>query len=250
MQMSGNTILVTGGSSGIGHALAKRFLDLGNTVIICGRREDKLREAQSRNPGFHIEVCDTSRESDRIALVQRVTKQFPDLNILLNNAGMQQQVNLLTTTMEWNRFQLEIDTNFAAPVHLCLLLGKVLASQANPAIINVSSGLAFTPAARTPVYCATKAAVHSFTISLRAQLASAGVDVVEVAPPAVNTDLGGADGHTYGVPLDEFADAVMADLAAGKPEIGYGSSSQALRMSRDEIDATTAMINKTLPIPS
>ncbi len=250
MKMTENTILVTGGGTGIGHALAKRFLDKGNTVIICGRREEKLREVQSRDPGLHIHVCDISRERDRIALVDQVTKAFPALNVLVNNAGLQQKINLQTTTMEWSRIQQEIDTNLAAPIHLSVLLGRRLSAQANAAIINVSSGLAFTPAAITPVYGATKAGLHSFSISLRAQLATAGVEVFEIAPPAVNTDLGGAGGHTFGVPLDEFTNAVMEDLAAGKQEIGYGTSSKALRMSRDEIDATIAFINSKMPIPS
>lgn len=250
MKMTGNTILVTGGASGIGHALAKRFLDAGNTVVICGRREDKLREAQARDPGFAFRVCDVSVESERIALVEWLEKEFPALNVLVNNAGMQQKSNLLTTDWEWGRFQKELDANLAAPIHLSILLARRLAAKSDAAVVNVSSGLAFTPMAAAPVYCATKAGLHSFSISLRAQLASAGVEVIEVAPPAVNTDLGGAGQHTFGVPLNEFADALMTDLAAGKREIGFGVSVKALRMSRDEIDATVAMLNEKIPIPS
>lgn len=250
MKMTGNTVLVTGGSSGIGLALAKRFLHEGNTVIICGRREDKLIEAQKNEPKFHIRTCDMSLEKDRIALVESVTQEFPELNVLVNNAGIQQKSNLLTTDWQWERFQTEIDTNLSAPIHLAILLARKFAAKPEAAIINVSSGLAFTPMAAAPVYCAAKAGLHSFSISLRAQLASTGIKVIEIAPPAVNTDLGGSGGHTYGVPLDEFADAVMTQLAEGKLEIGYGTSAKALRLSRDEIDATVAAINEKLPIPS
>ena len=115
-----------------------------------------------------------------------------------------------------------------------------------PDFINISSGLAFTPGAFAPVYSATKAAMHSFSMSLRHQVAKRNISVVEVAPPAVNTDLGGAGLHTFGVPLDEFADAVFQGLAAGDTEIGYGTSKKALRMSRDEIDETFQQMNSRI----
>ena len=159
-------------------------------------------------------------------------------------------MNVLKGDPDWALLGSELDTNFAAPVHLSLLLGRHLASRKDPAVINVTYGLAFTPMAAAPVYSATKAAMHSFSISLRAQLAPAGIQVIEIAPPAVDTDLGGKGVHTYGVPLDEFADSVMRDLEAGKEEIGYGTPAKALRMSRDESGATGAGVSERLPVPS
>ena len=250
MQMRDNTILITGGASGIGNALAKRFLAMGNTVIICGRRKDKLREAKSHNPNLHIRTCDVSVEEERVKLAEWITNEFPKLNVLVNNAGIQQKLNLTSSDWQWSRLQNEIDINFAAPIHLSMLFAQQLAKQANPAIINVSSGLAFAPMAAAPVYCATKAGLHSFSVSLRIQLKAAGVEVIEIIPPAVNTDLGVPGTHTFGAPLDEFADAVFAELATGKQEIGYGYSASTPRMSRDEIDAATIAINQRVAIPS
>jgi uncharacterized oxidoreductase len=243
MKLTQNTILVTGGSNGIGLALAERFLTRGNRVIICGRCEAKLREAKDRHPDFETRVCDVSEEKERLAIAVWLAEAFPDLNVLVNNAGIQQRTDLLTTEKEWTYFQQEIAINLEAPLHLSQLLARRLAQKPQAAIINVSSGLAFTPIAAMPVYCATKAALHSFSLSLRMQLKAAGVEVTEIVPPAVRTDLGGPGLHDFGVPVDEFADAVMRDLEAGKQEIGYGTSEPALHMSRDELDKAIAAIN-------
>lgn len=249
MKTTGNTVLVTGGTAGIGYALAKRFLNAGNTVIICGRRENLLIEAQLRAPGLHIRVCDVSQKEERIALADWLAHDFPQLNVLVNNAAIQQEANLMTTTWDWDMFQREIDTNLAAPIHLSVLLGRKIAALPNPTIVNISSGLAFIPKAAVPVYCATKAALHSFCINLRTQLKAAGVEVVEIAPPAVNTDLGGHGKHTYGVSLNEFVDSVMIDLAAGKREIGYEATANVFRLSPDAIDTIMAKHNELQIVP-
>lgn len=136
----------------------------------------------------------------------------------------------------WNDFRKEITTNIEAPFHLSMLFAPFFTAKETAAIINVTSGLAFTPFAIAPIYSASKAALHSFTISLRHQLSDTSVEVIEIAPPAVNTNLGGAGLHTQGEPLDAFADGIFNDLAEGKKGIGYGSSVARLRMSRDEID--------------
>jgi uncharacterized oxidoreductase len=143
---------------------------------------------------------------------------------------------------EWSYYTQEIAANLEAPIHLAMLFAPYLAQKEEAAILNVTSGLAFTPMAIAPIYSATKAGLHSFTMSLRHQLAGTPVEVIEIAPPAVNTDLGGAGLHTFGVPLNEFADGIFRGLAEGKTEIGYGTSEIALRMSRDEIDAAAARI--------
>jgi len=244
MELSGNTILVTGGAAGIGYAFAERFLAAGSEVIICGRREDKLREAKEKHPQLHTRVCDVGDEAGRIALFDWATSEFPRLNVLVNNAGIQRRVNLAENE-DWQRTRSEIAINFDAPVHLARLFIPHLLKQERPAIINVTSGLSFVPLANVPVYCATKAALHSFTMSLRQQLSETPVTVIEVAPPAVDTDLGGVGLHTFGVPLDEFADAVFQRLPTGELEIAYGTAQKASRASREELDEIFRFMNQS-----
>ncbi|WP_027091595.1 SDR family oxidoreductase [Cohnella thermotolerans] len=238
MKLSGNTILITGGGSGIGLAFAERFIKGGNQVIICGRRENVLQQAKEKFPGIITRVCDLTVESERAALFDWVTANYPQVNVLINNAGIQQRFNVLKAEAKdnWRYFGQEITTNIEAPFHLSMLFAPFFAAKGEAAIINVTSGLAFTPLAIAPIYSATKAALHSFTMSLRHQLSATSIEVIEVAPPAVNTDLGGTGLHTIGEPLDAFADGIFKGLEEGKTEIGYGTSVSRLRMSRDEID--------------
>lgn len=243
MDLSGNTILITGGASGIGYAFAERFLAAGSEVVICGRREDKLREAREKHPQIHTRVCDVADERERIALFDWATSEFPQLNVLVNNAGIQRRVNLTGESEDWQRTRSEIAINFDAPVHLSRLFVPHLLKQEQPSIINVTSGLSFVPLANVPVYCATKAALHSFTQSLRYQLSETPIQVIEVAPPAVDTDLGGVGLHTFGVPLDEFADAVFQRLPQGELEIAYGTAEKASRASRAELDEIFKYMN-------
>lgn len=235
MDISASTVLITGGASGIGWALAQRFLKAGSQVIICGRRIDKLQEAQEQYPQLHIRQCDLEQASERVALRDWVRSDFPQVNVLLNNAGIQRRVQL-TNEEDWSQAQPEIAINLEAPIHLSTLFVAHLLQQPNPAIINVTSGLAFAPAAFVPIYSATKAALHSFTLSLRHQLATTPIEVIELVPPAVNTDLGGTGLHTFGVPLDDFADAMMQSLEAGSLETGYGTSETRRLASRQELD--------------
>lgn len=243
MNLSGNTVLVTGGGSGIGLAIARRFLAAGSEVIICGRREEKLREAQAQHPGLHIRVADVADPQEREALIDWATREFPALNVLVNNAGLQRRRRFAADDAPWPEREQEITINFAAPVHLCALALDHLHRQPRAAIINVSSGLAFVPGLFAPVYSATKAAMHSFTLSLRGELAHSPVEVIEIAPPAVNTDLGGVGVHSEGAPVDDFADAVMQRIANGEVEVGYGGSEERRRASRDELDAWFERMN-------
>jgi uncharacterized oxidoreductase len=239
VELKGNTIIITGGASGIGFAFAERFLQAGSQVIICGRRESKLQEAKDKHPELITRVCDVSVEAERLTLLEWVKEEHPEVNVLVNNAGIQQRFAVLEAdpVNNWAYYNKEISANIEAPFHLSMLFAPYFSSSGKKAaIINVTSGLAFTPMAIAPIYSATKAALHSFTMSLRLQLAETKVKVIEVAPPAVNTDLGGVGIHTFGEPVDEFADGIFKGLAEGKEEIGYGSSAKALRMSRDEID--------------
>jgi len=244
MELSSQTVLITGGASGIGLALAERFLRAGSDVIVCGRRKHALLEAQARHPKLSIRVCDVSSEQDRAALFNWTVAEFPRVNVLVNNAGIQNRTRIAAAADDWERTRQEIAINLDAPVHLSALFIPQLLAQQHPAIINVTSGLAFVPIASAPIYCATKAALHSFTLSLRHQLAGTPIQVIEIAPPAVNTDLGGAGLHTFGVPLDEFADAAIAGLQRGDLEITYGFSARTSRASRDELDATFDRMNQ------
>ncbi|MED4207434.1 SDR family oxidoreductase [Neobacillus mesonae] len=240
MKLSGNTVLITGGAAGIGFAFAERFINAGNKVIVCGRREAKLQEAKEKYPELMTRVCDVTKESDRIALFDWITSEHPDVNVLVNNAGIQQRYHVLKTNAkeDWSYYSQEIASNIEAPFHFAMLFSQHFADKTYAVILNVSSGLAYTPMAIAPIYSATKAAVHSFTVSLRHQLEDTAIEVIEVAPPAVNTDLGGAGLHTFGSPVDEFADAIFKGLEAGKTEIGYARAEKAMRMSRDDIDET------------
>jgi uncharacterized oxidoreductase len=243
MNLNSNTVLITGGASGIGLALAEHLLKARNEVILCGRREEKLLEAQRKHPELKTRVCDVSKETQRTALFKWATKEFPRLNVLVNNAGIQRRF-AIAEDRKWKPVHDEIAINLEAPVHLSALFIPHLLKQEHPAILNVTSGLAFTPMAIAPIYCATKAALHSFTLSLRHQLAPTPIQVIEIIPPAVNTDLGGAGLHTFGVPIEEFINAVMMGLRQGDPEIAYGFSQRSSSASRAELDEIFQRMNQ------
>ena len=244
MNLATNTILLTGGASGIGLALAVRFLRAGSTVIIVGRRADKLAEAQQQYPGLITRQANVADVAKRIELVRWATAEYPALNVLVNNAGIQNRIQLADdAATDWEQRREELVINVEAPIHLATLLVPHLRQQPGAAIVNVTSGLSFAPAAFVPIYSATKAALHSFTLSLRHQLVSTGISVLEIVPPAVDTDLGGPGLHTFGVNVDEFADSVMARLAAGEQEVGYGSSEKSRLASRAELDEQFRMMN-------
>ena len=236
MNLSGNTILITGGASGIGLAFAENFMKAGNKVIIVGRRENKLTEAKEKFPELHTRVCDVSVEEERIQLIDWVTETFPDLNMIVNNAGIQQRVNLLNDKKEWSYYQNEIAINVEAPIHLSMLLIPHFLKQKQATILNVTSGLAIQPGVWVPIYSATKAAMHSFTVTLRQQLENTNVEVIEVLPPAVNTDLGGAGLHTFGAPLNDFINAIFEGLKNEQLEIGYGGTEKRLFASKEELE--------------
>jgi uncharacterized oxidoreductase len=243
MQMTGNTILVTGGGSGIGLALAKRYAARGNRVVISGRRAEALAAAKRDTPALETLRGDVSSEAGRVALMEQATARFPALNVLVNNAGIQNRPAPLLQPQDWSAHWAELATNLDAPLHLTMLLLPHLATAPFGAIVNVTSGLAFAPIAFMPTYCLTKAALHSFTLSLRHQLKDTALDVVEIVPPAVNTDLGGPGLHTFGVDLDAFADSIFARLEKGETEIGYETSETRRLASRQELDVYFAQSN-------
>ena len=249
MHLSGNTILITGGGSGIGLAFAKRFAASGNRVIICGRRADVLASAKGQQDNVVTHVCDLASVDDRVALADWLLSEHNDLNVIVNNAGIQRSVDL-TENEDWQAAHNEIAINLEAPIHLTRLLYRHLSKKKNAAILNVTSGLSFVPLANVPVYCATKAALHSFTLSLRRQFADSGVEVIEIIPPAVDTDLQAPGLHTFGVNVDKFADAVFVALEKGEQEIAYGTALHASGASREQLDAVFQNMNASLNWPS
>ena len=242
MKTSGNTILITGGGTGIGLALAVRFLQQGNEVINCGRRLEKLNEAQRQYPQLHIYQCDLSQESARRDLFKKVTRDFPKLNVLMNNAGVSLPTRL-DRPESWPQAQQQLQTNLAATIHLTQLFAQHLSRQSAPVVFVTTSGLAYIPRAAAPVYCATKAALHSYALTLRHQLKSQEIEVIEICPPHVDTDLGGPGINKAGIPLDTFADAVMDELRKGTVEITYGYSTKAANASRRERDELFKTLN-------
>ena len=243
MEFKANTVLITGGGSGIGFALAERFIQAESSVIVCGRRKHKLKEAQSKYPQLHIRVCNVAKPAERTALFAWVTESFPGLNMLVNNAGIQQRIELQQRP-SWETLGEEVAINLEAPIHLSTLFIPHLLKQERPAIINITSGLSFVPKANVPVYCATKAALHSFTLSLRHQLSGTPIDVIEIIPPAVDTDLGGKGLHTFGVPLDEFTDGIVEQLKMGSIEATYGFSAESSRASHEQLEAIFKQMNE------
>lgn len=238
MNLSGNTILITGGTSGIGLAFAERFIELGNTVIICGRRRERLEQIKVKHPQIIVKESDVSNDAQRRELAGWVAETFPDLNILINNAGVQLLADL-TKPVDIERVRAEVDTNFIAPLHLASLLTPALKTRPEAAVINISSGLAFAPLSFMPVYCATKAAVHSLTLSLRHQLKNTSVKVFEIAPPAVDTELGhdrreNKNESHGGIPVQEFLNEAMKALEDDLFEAPIGQA-KGLRARREEL---------------
>lgn len=212
MKLSGNTILMTGGGSGIGEALAHRFHDMGNTVIVSGRRREALEQAIAGRPNMHAVELDVENAASLAGFVQRILAEFPALNVLINNAGIM-RLEPLDRQRDLGDAEATIETNLLGPIRLINAFVEHLAGQADAAIINVTSGLAFVPLVSAPTYSATKAAMHSYTVSLREALAGR-VKVIELAPPAVQTSLTPGQETREGYqPLDQFADEVMGLLA-------------------------------------
>ena len=226
MKTSGHTVLITGGGTGIGLALAEQLVRHDNQVIICGRRRARLLAAKKRVPELHIRVCDVSRPASRRALVRWITSEFKPLNILVNNAGIQRMIDFRRGARDLSDADEEVAVNLLGPIHLSALLIPHLTRQPCAAIVNISSGLAFTPLAAVPVYCATKSAIHSLSLSLRFQLRDTPVRVFEVAPPIVATELSGTrrrpeDGE-HSMSPDEVARGIVEALAGDAYEVALG----------------------------
>ncbi len=191
MKFSGNTVLITGGTQGIGYAMAEYLSESDNKIIICARNEEKLAAAKEKHPDFITYVCDVSDAESRKELAARIAVDHPDLNFLINNAGIQRNVDLTKGTEELGRGDSEIETNLRGPIYMTGLLLPILTKNADSKILNVCSGLAFRGDRfpEMPIYSATKAGLHAYTRVARVQFAPLGIRVMEIIPPMVDTQL-------------------------------------------------------------
>lgn len=241
MRMDGNTILITGGTSGIGRGLAEAFHRRGNQVIITGRREERLKEMCERHAGMASFVLDVTKPESIEAVAGKVVREFPALNCVVNNAGVQMHVSLSAEEeLDDEHLEAEIATNLLGPIRVTAAFLPQLVKRRDAKLINVSSGLAFVPMARFAVYCATKAAIHSWTMSLRHQLRASGVKVIEIIPPWVATELGGAgkpattaDGRGP-MPLDAFIEDTMRELETDAEEIAVAEAKRLMAATSPE----------------
>jgi len=233
MKLTGRTILITGGSAGIGLAFALKFLELGNEVIVTGRRQGVLDAVKAQHPKLHTIQSDVGDPAEIAALASRVKRDFPKLDVLMNNAGVGVTKNLTTSVDDLNGLLGEVEINVGGVIRTTASLIDLLTAN-HGTVINVSSALAFVPVPAMPIYSATKAAVHSYTQSLRFQLEGSGVEVIELMPPAVRTDMT-SDFDKAGIstiPTDELVKQAIAALRAGKQEIRPGQSNLLALMRR------------------
>jgi len=226
MNTKGNTILITGGATGIGYALAKVFVEAGNVVVICGRREEYLKMAEKQIPGVITRICDVTDPEACQGLIAWLSKEHPNFNVLVNNAGIQNILDLKKELPVGTMGQ-EIATNFAAPVQLSNLVIPHFMAKKEAAIINITSGLGFIPLAIMPIYCATKSALHLFSMALRRQLRDTSIRVFEVIPPTVDTELdrGSREKRGYkerGIPPSDVATGTLRGLETDTFEILIG----------------------------
>lgn len=223
-------VLVTGGASGIGLGIVERLLKDGHSVIVCGRREGVLKELATKYPSVITKQCDLEQAADREALYKWVAAEHKDLNVLINNAGIQQWMSPADDDF-FTRAKQEIAINIEAPLHLTSLFIKLPALDT---VMNVTSGLAFSPFAKVPVYSATKAFFRSFTQSLRYLLKDRNIQVIEIVPPALKTDLGGIGLHNHAPEVGPFVESIFEQLAQGKTELTYGTSADRANIGAEE----------------
>ncbi len=240
MKISNNKILITGGASGIGLGLTERFIKENNSVIICGRRESLLKEVSDKFPSVITRRCDLSVAGEREELFKWISEKHNDLNVLINNAGIQQWMSVSDSNF-FQRAKEEIVINIEAPVHLTSLFINL---KSLDTVINVTSGLSFVPLIKMPVYSASKSFLHSFTLSLRQLIKSSNIEVIELIPPALNTDLGGKGLHTSAPPVSDFVDTVFEQLKQGKIEVSSGFSEAMTKAGPEDLQKAFIRMNQ------
>lgn len=253
MKQSKQTVLITGGGSGIGLALAKRFLDNDNTVIITGRNLAKLEKVKEEYPAIHIYQSDVTDDAAVRMLADDIEHTFSGLDVLINNAGIMKLVDAGNGKNDLQQQMQEIDINFNSPIRMLHYFLPLLKKSKNAVLVNVSSGLAYVPFAQAPVYSATKSALHFWTKSIRPQLKPHNIKVIELLPPVVDTPLAqGADidgdDTLKPMPPEKLADIFWKDYAKGKEEITPGISTALKIMSRLAPAFMYKQLNKQ-PIP-
>jgi uncharacterized oxidoreductase len=232
MRLTGRTILITGGSAGIGLAFALKFLELGNDVIVAGRRQAVLDEVKARHPALHTIRGDVADPEQVAALAAQVKTEFPRLDVLMNNAGIGTPQNLRKPEADLAGAMAQLDVNVGGVIRMTSVLIDILSANKGT-VINVSSMLAFVPVPALPIYSATKAAVHSYTQSLRFQLEDSGVEVIELMPPAIETDMTSEFPEEVSkITTDELVRQTFAALRAGTLEIRPGQTNQIAFMRR------------------
>jgi uncharacterized oxidoreductase len=241
MKLSNRTVLVTGGTSGIGLGIAEAFQRAKSRVIVCGRNREKLATVKEKFPDITVLPCDAGDAQQREKLASEVLRRFPDLDILVNNAGIQRYIDLKKGYEELKSGEDEIAINFVAPVELTALFIGHLMKRPSAAVINVSSGLGFMPVQYTPVYSATKAAIHTYSIVLRQQLRDTSVKVIEIVPPMVDTDLNkeGRDAaHVKfrGISLSEYIPTIIQGLENDVDTIFHGGGEKIMAEPRAETE--------------
>lgn len=249
MNTRGNTVLVTGGTSGIGLAIAQAFSDLGNRILICGRSPDKLDAAKRAHPSFDVFPCDITRPDQVQKMFHEIAGRHPDLNVLVNNAGSLTPSDFLSDEGALLKAQQEVDTNFLGALSVTKSALPFLVRNGNAAIITISSIVAVVPMPRAAVYSATKAALHSFLISLRRQLQGTQVRVFEVMPSTVATELGRHIGGPMLSPRD-VAQAVVAGVQREAYEIRTGSAKALYAVNRLSPSLAMRVLARAAPGPT
>ncbi len=239
MKLTGNKILITGGATGIGLGLTERFITGGNTVIVCGRRMEALQAARAKFPPLIIKQCDVANEQERIALHQWIASEHADLNVLVNNAGIQNWMKINDADF-FEKAKQEIAINVEAPLHLVKLFMQL--PKLNT-IMNVTSGLSFVPLTKVPVYSATKAFLHSFTWAMQGLLKENNIEVIEIIPPALNTDLGGKGLHDAAPPVSDFIASIFNQLQEGKTKLTFGFSEAMANASQADLQIAYQQMN-------
>lgn len=232
MQTSGNTVLITGGGSGIGLSLTKAFLNQGNKVIICGRTLEKLEKVKADYPGLEIIQCDVQDDEQIKAMLEKCNSEYGGIDVLVNNAGVFESFSYTGEPFPIEKQMREINIDFSAPIRMVHYFLPDLMKKSNPAIVNVSSGLGFVPLAGAPIYCATKAGIHSWTRSLRWQLKSTNVKVFELMPPLVDTPMVSEFKNFPMMDPEVLVAKFMKGFARDKYTITPGQASQLKMMSR------------------